>query len=572
MIQGFNIEKIQSKTDLPTLKVNNFLLHSKYDPKKEAEQFVKSQYIENHVHLLFGFGLGYFAEALKKKINENDRLVIIDPLFKEIKSITNQGDYHMIVDVTEKNIEIELNNLLNDYNVNVKLICSPNYDKLFPDLYKLVLKTVKDVLSVNSVFFNTINYFAEIWQENYIRNYFYIFEDGSLSELEKRYNLPVVIASGGPSLTKQIPLLKKVRNNVLLIAAGSTVNTLLHYDIEADYVVSVDGSIANYNHFKDSIFQKSKLIYSVRNHYKIREQFKGPAFSFIPSFEPGVYEHIEKITGKQLPTLLGGASVANYTLTIAERISSGPIALIGQDLAYTENKTHAEHNKHFSNVNDKFKEERRTFFTEGYDGENVLTDAVFLSMKKGFEQIAEVSEEAKRFFNCTEGGVKIKGFRQKTFQEFCDDIESWKEKSRNNECIGPSVDINNWRDFYAKIQAEIKIYEEILHQLNKGLRHLKENPSKIMFSQKAIKGLNKVDKKLKELLNKVSMNSIVEPVTMDVLNKFLPKQGESKAEEYARVFKQNQVLYDRLLNATNLSRRYTENLLEQIKKTRHGDE
>lgn len=298
MIQDFNIEKMQTKTVFPTLKVNSFFLHSKYNPKKEAEQFASSQYTENHVHILFGLGLGYFADALKDKLTKNDGLIIIDPLFKEIESLTNRGDYNVISAVTEKNIETALNNLLNDYNVNVKLICSPNYDKLFPNEYKVVLKTVKDVLSMNTVFFNTVNFFAEIWQENYIRNLFYVFEDDSLTKLENSYNLPVVIASGGPSLTKQIPLLKKVRDKILLIAAGSTVTTLLHYDIEADYIVSVDGSIANYNHFKDSTFKKSKLIYSIRNHYKIREQFKGPAFSFIPVFEPGVYEHIKKMTKK----------------------------------------------------------------------------------------------------------------------------------------------------------------------------------------------------------------------------------------------------------------------------------
>lgn len=197
MIQDINIEKIQSKSLDPTLKVNDFFLHSKYNPRKEAEQFAKSQYTENHVHVLFGFGLGYIAEALEKKLNENDQLFIIDPLFKKTESLMDKRDFDVMIDVTENNIELALNNLLNDYNVNVKIICSPNYDKLFPDLYNLVLKTVKDVLSVNAVFFNTVNFFAEIWQENYIRNLFHVFEDESLSRLEKVYDLPVVIVSGG---------------------------------------------------------------------------------------------------------------------------------------------------------------------------------------------------------------------------------------------------------------------------------------------------------------------------------------------------------------------------------------
>ncbi|MFJ8064187.1 motility associated factor glycosyltransferase family protein [Psychrobacillus sp. NPDC096426] len=565
MIQDFFIEQMQTKTPFPTIKVNDYFLHSKYDPQKEAEQFAKSQYSENHVHVLFGFGLGYYAEALVRNFNDNDRLLIVDPLITKIDSFFDKENYEIISDVTEKNIEIALDKLLNNYNVNVKLICSPNYDKLLSDQYKTVLKIVKDTLSVNTVFFNTVNYFAETWQENYIRNLFHVVEDESLVAIEKRYNRPIVIASGGPSLTKQIPLLKNVKNDIILIAAGSTVNTLLHYGIEADYIVSIDGSIANYNHFKETIFTNSKLIYSIRNHYQIREQFKTKAYAFIPSFEPGVYEHIEKLTNKQLPTLLGGASVANFALTIAQYISTGPIALIGQDLAYTDNKTHAEHNKQFTEVDDAFREGRHTFFTEGYYGDPILTDAAFLSMKKGFEQLAELSMEPDRFFNCTEGGVKINGYTQQTFQKFCEAIESSEEKTSTNNYPSSTLKVSEWKSLYDKVQLEIKVYNEIQNYLNRGLRFLKKNPSSIMFTENVIKELDKVDKKLKKMFERVSMNCIVEPISMDVMTKFLSKDGENKQEEYKRVYEQNYQLYDRLLKATKLSKQYTEDLLSQIK-------
>lgn len=40
MSQDFNIEVVTSKSSLPTLKVNDYYLHSKYDPKKKQNNLL----------------------------------------------------------------------------------------------------------------------------------------------------------------------------------------------------------------------------------------------------------------------------------------------------------------------------------------------------------------------------------------------------------------------------------------------------------------------------------------------------------------------------------------------------
>lgn len=562
LTQTYTIEKISTKTNAPTLKVNNFFLHSKYNPEKEAVHFVEKQYKENHVHILFGYGLGYFAKALQNKFRENDHLLIIDPLYKDYENSNQEAKFPIIFNLDKQQLEIEINKRLVSYNVNVKVICSPNYDKLFPVEYKKVLNTVQEILRINTLMRNTVNFFAESWQENYIRNLLHITNDDSLSMLEKRFNLPIVVASGGPSLSKQIPKLKEIRSKIILIASGSTVNTLLYYNIEPDFVVSIDGGEANYNHFKNHIFTQSYYIYSIRNHYKIREQFTNKSFSFIPSVEPDVQRHIEKITGKILPMLVGGTSVANYALSIALYISEGKIALIGQDLAYTDNKTHAEHNKHFQEVNADYKKHRGVFEVEGYHGDKVLTDSTFMTMKKSFEQIARISKEQERIYNCTEGGAKIEGFSQMSFNEFCNDLSNGNF-DLNLQHKGKNRDINEFR---IKIKEEIVSYRKLVKLLEKATKLLEGNNSNLSFNTKVINGLDRVDKEIKKIFETVSMNPIVDPITLDTINYFLPKQIESKKEEFNRVFNQNKQLYSRLLSAAKLSGQYTEDLLTELTK------
>ena len=140
---------------------------------------------------------------------------------------------------------------------------------------------------------------------------------------------------------------------MLLIVSGSTVNTLLKENIEPDYVVSIDSQEVNYNHFKDLKLKHAKLIYSMFNHYKIRESFYNDAFYFVQKNEKALASHLNNIVHTKVEGIYGGESVANYAFTIANYISSGPIALIGQDLAYTDTKSHAENNKHFKMITEE---------------------------------------------------------------------------------------------------------------------------------------------------------------------------------------------------------------------------
>lgn len=67
-------EVVDSKTDVPTLKANindrELFIHSKYNPKQEAERIVNnldSTIIEKDHVIFFGVGLGYHIELFAEK-------------------------------------------------------------------------------------------------------------------------------------------------------------------------------------------------------------------------------------------------------------------------------------------------------------------------------------------------------------------------------------------------------------------------------------------------------------------------------------------------------------------------
>lgn len=558
-MQQLDIKYIATKNKNETVEINGFLLHSKYDPIKEAQRIADKEYIENYVHVLFGYGLGYVADALGEKLNGKESIVIVDP-FKEELNIENEFVQSM-GDVDK--IKSKLSNLLENNSREVKVICSPNYDKLAVVEYKNLLQIVKDVQREKEVDENTIRFGSENWQENYIKNLLFASKDLSLGNLEKKYDCPVVIASGGPSLTKQIPQLKKIRENIILIAAGSTVNSLVKDNIEPDYVVTIDGTIANYNHFKDLKLKEATLLYCLSSHYGIQQEYAGQRYAFLTTNDFRVGGHMKKNLHIDLPYIAGGGSVANFAFTIAMFISSGPIALIGQDLAYTNNQTHALNNKHFEMINEEYLQTRDAFEVEGYFGDKVKTDYVLYSMKQAFECLHEAIEHESPIYNCTEGGVKLIGFEQIPFEEFI--VKHVKPITINK--IGSSnadqkVPISK---LIEQLYNEVEIYSKLEKSFLDALSLLKVNKKLGFFKHTVLTKLDKIDKKTKESLELVMMDRIVEPLTMDVLRNYKPKKNETPKESFERVYNQSVELYSRLLEVTKKSKRFSNETIELVK-------
>lgn len=569
-IKEYEVIEETAKSGHRIHKVNNYYLHSKYDPIREAERFAERHYKKNHLHILFGIGSGYIAESLSKKMSKDEFLIIVEPMDPLIEVQLNNN--HVLEKaILIKGGELEglkklFDSLTIQFSNRIQVICSPNYDKLFPSDYHQILNIVKDSIYVQKVNENTIKMYSKEWQQNFILNLFYSFDDIPLHVLEHYFDVPVVVASGGPSLTKQIPLLKKVRKHVLLISSGSTINTLLNYDLEPDFVVTIDGNINNYKHFESIKLKKTKVIYSLSHHEKILEKLNQRSFYFVSSVIHSLKSYAEKLLNKEVPSISGGASVANFALNIAYIISSGPVALIGQDLAYTDNKTHAEHNKNFRTIDETCIKERGMFYIEGYYGDQVLTDYAFLAMKYNFEKLIQTFSHPERIYNCTEGGVKIEGYQQIPFQEFCDRyVDTNKSVPMFDMDSYPHKDVQEWKEFLMRIENEIKLHDKVKRLAEKAVLLLKRNTSDTAFDAKILKQLDKIDGQLKPIFAEGMMSLIAQPIVLDTFNNYLPQENETEKETYQRVYARSMDLYSRLQEAATDSKAYFMRLKEKIK-------
>ncbi|MGE7944140.1 motility associated factor glycosyltransferase family protein [Lysinibacillus xylanilyticus] len=562
----YTIEYFTTNNNLKTVRVNNFFLHSKYNPIQEAKRIVEKEFEPNFVNVVFGYGLGYIIDELKNNIRKNDNLIVIDPLFREFNDvvINNNGGFTLIEEVKSEIIEEVVAASLVNLSTKVNVICSPNYDNILKEEYLIVLESIKTVQRLHQVGENTTRQFSFDWQENYVHNLLHTYMNHSLKELKQHYDCPIVVISGGPSLKKQIVKLKRIKDKVITIASGSTINSLLQHGIDPDYVVSIDGGIANYNHFKGIDRIKSQLIFGFSSHYKIQENFPNAKYALLDVGDNDFQQYLRNKLSVEVPLIAGGASVANFAFTVACYMTSGPIAIIGQDLAYTDNKSHEDSNKHFVEVDESYREKRGMFEIKGYYNDKVLTDYAFLMMKRDFERLNKQIQHPAPIFNCTEGGAKIEGMDQLPLQEFCNRYIDMN----NNFLVNILAEPQGFdKDKFINImQDEIKIYNKLINEIEIGYAKLDRNKSDTVFEKSVLRELDKVDKLILKYRTKTAMNHIFDPITMDVLRNYKPDSNESNKEAYKRVYNQNKELYTRLLEAVNISKKYVLDMIENANK------
>lgn len=555
------IELLTSKKNIPTVTINGLLLHSKYDPMVEAQRIAQANYSMHHTIILFGYGLGYVVDELLKMI-ENEHIVIIDPLIEEgIFQIEERHKREKKVVYWEAShtntLAYTIANLSDGLELKLNVIYSPNYNVLFQTEYYELLRYLRDFQNKTQINNNTVTYFAEQWQRNFAYNLTSIIQDQSLSILHNKFNMPVVIASGGPSLTKQLPLLKEIEKHVIIIAAGSTINSLLSANIEPDFVVSIDGGEPNYNHFKDLKCENTRLIYSTFNHHGIRKSFNKQAYVFTAMKQGAIVNYLHDKFDMDIPMVLGGGTVAHFTYSIAHLFNSGPIAILGQDLAYTNNQTHAQNNKHAQKVEQLKELNVDLIKVEGYYGEEILTSKSFNSMKMTFEEIMKFHVPEVPVYNCTEGGIKIHGLPQMAFKEFIVeyvDINEIKDLSILEKELAVNKTTGDLTKVLNKEQESLIVLEKSLIE---ALNLLEKNNSNIQFKQKTLKKLERLDKKIERLSKEVQVHFLVHPITLEIEMKFLEQPNETPEETYNRVFKQSKTLYERLLEAFEKSKTLT---------------
>ncbi len=266
-----------------------------------------------------------------------------------------------------------------------------------------------------------------------------------------------IIVSTGPSLTKQLPLLKKYASKATIFCADSSYPILAKHGIKPDYVCMLERTEITaefFNHDfgefdKDIVFVCAGVV-----HPKAIEYLKGrnrkyliiPRYLYFPIY----------IKLKYFDFLYNTPSVAHMSYFLSVLLNHKNIIFIGQDLAYAENgNSHPDDYQNSANYESQMYEH---ILTEAYGGKKEIKTHEFWIF---FKQILEamIIKYHITTYNCTEGGARIEGTIEKPFLWACENLLD-KDLNKPFEKLEP-LSLNKQNEFLLK--AYYKVYQSIKH-------------------------------------------------------------------------------------------------------------
>ncbi|MGP7818528.1 motility associated factor glycosyltransferase family protein [Niallia sp. 01092] len=406
-----NFECVQNR-QYPTVKVNmngnSYYLHSRYNPILEAEKWAESITKPSRISrvIVIGVGAGYHIHALKQmypklkvdSIEFNEEYLewcrsqeLIQKRLRDINVLTPK-QFTAIDFVQDDTVKVVV------YQPALKMITNPDILQKVQQI-QLMQQTIEDQSHLLSR-----NFHLNIQlQDSCASTFVNIHPDEHC-----------ILVSAGPSLTKQLPILKKLVNHkkVKICCVGTALTPLLKVGIIPDYVMVTDPKINIVEQFDFISNQKSMILFylSTANHEAV---VKWPFQRFI-ILQNG-YEQAEKIVNEKNRLLVNtGGSVATTFTDLLVKLGASNIIFVGQDLAFTNGFSHADdtHNqKHVNHLANLIK-------VKNYDKTDVIaTSKNLLFYLRWFENYVKTKKEIN-FFNCTEGGAHIDGLHHIPFQSY----------------------------------------------------------------------------------------------------------------------------------------------------------
>lgn len=556
-LKKITYEKDKKGNDIALIIQENkkIYLNSKYDAYKDMECFLdKFNIKEDSIIILFGLESGVLLEILNNRLSSKGRVICYEPMNELIRNIEKKKkkfSYEFTVissdeDQEQEHMYLEIKNIFKSL-ISIHeakkcvVISQKKYEEIFSQKYKIFLEGFSNALKESQLDLNTLDAYAEIHIRNFLHNMKYVSKSPDLKLLEGIFkNKPAVLVSAGPSLEKNFRLLKGNEDKLVIITGGRTLKVLLEAGINPHFVASMDPAEGNFNLFKDVMESEIPMVCQWLNNYKIVENYKGVKFFINNTY----IKNVDKsLIGKELLDFDQGGSVATSQFSLARHLGCNPIAFIGQDLAYTNNKTHADIASYDKKSNEIKVQGEEFLKVKGNLEKEVYIDIQFKYFREWFEMAIQRTKNVK-FYNCTEGGAYIKGTEVETLENY---IKKYGEEYNYKEMIEKKIYENELENSELKLKNTIK-------KLVKSIKKV------IFLTDEAILIIKKINIKIQE-----GKDILEYTKRLDLLDKKIEKE-ESKSQfvvyfiqkelgiiknidlendsEYDEILKINEMFYD----------------------------
>jgi len=474
-----SFELLEAKSGDINLLYNGILLHDDIDPQEEAYNIFHnlSDNNKSSINVLFGLGIGYlfkcFAQRCKGKI------IILEPnldilrITLEIVDFSEElaNDKVIIVDSIgdlEKYIEklyfanAEIN-LVSHKSEGFKSKFLSSYAGLNPEILAELRQKTEFIKGLYESNYNNLFNTCTDWTIAGIDNIPEVLNHNELENLRNKFaGKPAVIISAGPSLDKNIDILKEYQDKVVIFCVGTALKSAVKHGIKPDFLTIVESNDCTAQVLGVDTSEMNMILMPL-THEKFHKIPAKRKFNFYPKNDftaIWLAKHLEI----SIDDYFNKGTVSLCALFSAKILGCNPIILIGQDLAYSDGRCYAgdsayrdlrciknESTGKFEIIADNFEayvqavqphfeaksdnpeeiakmqkknydqgvEYAKTkfkslleglYFVKGQSGEMIPTEAGYAIFISYFEQVVREFEGKVKFINSTQNGAYLEGF------------------------------------------------------------------------------------------------------------------------------------------------------------------
>ncbi len=436
---------------------------------------------------ILGMGNIHYLKELLDRTDKNVVFLVYEPLFsvfyKQLERIDfeeifgNQTVVLIVEGINEDGLEDMLGVILTGDKIPLmKYFVLPNYVELCREQVNWFLEMLAKKMRYFYIGLGTKRFFAPYQAENFYYNVRYLPTCYKAFQLLGKIpsDIPAFVVSAGPSLDKNIKELKRAKNRAFIIAVDTAVKPLLNEGIEPDMFATLDG-LKPLELVEIEQAREIPLLANMTAAHAIMDYHTGKKF-----FYDRGYKYIRKLFEMNQKTIEGfpvGGSVATLAFSLVCHLGMRKIIFVGQDLAYTDNKSHAD-----GTFQDKMPEENTEKFLKvpGNYVDELPTLSNLNEYRKWFGEYIErwTAGHEVEFINATEGGARIEGTTLMPLAEVID-----------REC-SKEVDIKSCID-----SLEPVFSEKEQKKINEYLRNTPEKLYEIVsFAQEGKKIYERLDK------------------------------------------------------------------------------
>lgn len=472
---------------------------------------------------LFGTGSGMYLKSIIKNSPKEANVVVYEPSIHIFLAVLENIDLSAEIEDRpiafivegineEEFIPVMRNVLVLETLEFLKEEVHPNYKQAFPEKLEDKLRKLAKHAGNFMVHFHTRKLLQKRAAQNVLYNLPYVAQGYNTLQLSKAipHDGAAILVSAGPSLNKNVEELKRAKNHIFILAVDTAVKPLMKHGICPDAFITLDGR-KPVELLEAEGAEKLPVISNPVARYELLDRQEGKKIFFFDGYQLPLQLYI--LNGQPFGNVAIGGSVACSGFSLLYKMGFETVILVGQDLAYTDKKSHAD-----GTFQEKMPEENteNMLRVKGNYEEEVPTLTNLKLYLDWFEYYIKGAKEKGSFrvINATEGGAYIEGTELMTLkdaiQECRGEETDFEELAKNVESAFSTEERKKAFNYLEEIPKQLEELGKIARQLKREYGKVKRLGSKENNGGAAYRKILKRVKKLTDNCDNYPAYQLVE--------------------------------------------------------------